>query len=252
MAISAIPRSGTVRFIGGGHAPANPKKGDKTMATKVTIVLDTGAFLKEQDPGVEVGYFETSGQTDLEVREAGSPKPVTVKLGRDNRWVDVQHLDARNNPITTGLTLSPNFAKYLLRKEELYEKDSPGFNERAFHCKLRFLTGAFDSADERKRKYKECDSTGTPTGKDKDTKDKIANDVVVDFKLGDGEELRIRRDDGTTLWSSGKVDKGTPDLEITILGDPANNAKYYREALNLIPGRKCWLPNPDPPPVGAP
>jgi hypothetical protein len=220
------------------------------MPAEVTIVLDTGAFLTESASEVKVGYFETTGPTDITVREDGTVKPGNIKLGKNNAHVKVLHLKPDGSS-HSGISLPNNFNKELLRKKELYKTDIPDFNEKAFHCVLQFESGDFESTRVTRRWFKECDAgSGLSTGQNQHTKP-IAEDVLVHYKLADGEELKLLRDDGTVLWTSGKVGRGPQEFYVTLLGDPANNYAYYREALNLK-GKTCWLPNPDPPPVGGP
>lgn len=220
------------------------------MPAEVTIVLDTGAFLTENTSEVRVGYFQTTGPNDIEVREDGNLKPGNIKLGQKVH-VEVLHLkagDSRN----TRISFSPKFRGELLRKEEMYKAATPDFKEETFHCVLHFESGDFETTGVKKRWFKECDAaSGVYTGKNHHTK-LIAQDVLVTYKLADGEELKLLRDDNTVLWSSGKVGTGSPsEFEVTLLGDPTNNHLYFRDGLKLK-GKTCWLPNPDPPPVGAP
>lgn len=219
------------------------------MPAEVTIVLDTGAFLDENTSEVKVGYFETTGPTDIEVREDGNVKPGDIKLGT-KAVVKVLHLTAGDDR-QRGISFSTKFKQELLRKQDIYNADTPDFNERAFHCVLVFEAGYFDTTGATKRWFKECDAgSGSHTGKNHHTK-LIAQDVLVGFKLANGEELKLLRDDDTVLWSSGKVGSGHTEFEVKVLADPKNGSLYFRDGL-ILKGKTCWLPNPDPPPVGAP
>lgn len=219
------------------------------MPAEVTIVLDTGAFLSEDTSEVKVGYFETTGPSDIEVREDGTVKPGNIKLGQ-KALVEVLHLTA-GNVRQRGIHFSQKFKRELLRKGNIYNTDTPDFNEEAFHCVLVFESGDFNTTGATKRWFKECDAgSRSHTGKSHKTK-LIAQDVLVNYKLANGEELKLLRQDNTVLWSSGKVGSGHTEFEVTVLADPKNGYLYFRDGLHLK-GKTCWLPNPDPPPVGAP
>ena len=87
------------------------------------------------------------------------------------------------------------------------------------------------------------------TGNDKSTRP-IANDVLVQYDLSNGEMVRLRREDGTEVWSSDSVASGTSSVEVKVLSDASLNSSYHKNALNHT-GTSYYLPNPDPPPMDS-
>jgi hypothetical protein len=226
------------------------------MATRVTIILDSGAFLPEKSPDqkfVDVGYFETSGASDITVSEDGTlvQSQPNIKLGNGKQTIDVQHL-AADGSLKVGVTLSPSFTKTLLLKMDLYGKDVPDFDETAFDCTFRFHSGDFDSSDVKPRLFKEQTvSRGVASGNDQTTKP-IAHDVLVNYDLEDGEILRIVREDGKELWSTRSAGSTANQIDVKVLADASTTMKYYDDAIQHK-SSYCWVPNPaDPPPVGVP
>jgi hypothetical protein len=221
---------------------------------RVTIILDSGGFLTNESAGesyLDVGYFETSGANDVEVVEDGklTQPPPNTRLGKHKDKIEVEHLGA-DGRVKTGVTLLPSFKKDILRKTDLYPTDTPDFDPAQFDCILRFQSGNFESADVRERDFKEhrVRDDGA-TGKSKKTR-KIANDILVHYDAAAGEELRLRRADGTNVWSSSSVGAGTTSVEVKLLSDTSLDAKYFKKALKLN-GPNYHRPNPDPPPVNG-
>jgi hypothetical protein len=223
---------------------------------RVTIILDTGGFLLDESKGkdyLDVGYFQTPGETDIEIYEDNmqTQPPPNLKLGAGNTRIDVQHLEANGTTVKSGIDRSTSFNSDLLLKTDLYAlADVPDFNVTVYDCILRFYSGTFESADVRNRIFEEHwvgddDHTGT----NKSTRP-IANDVLVQYDLGDGETVRLRRDDGTHLWSSDSVGKGTSVVEVRVLSHASLISSYHKKALK----HTCacyYLPNPDPPPMDS-
>jgi hypothetical protein len=221
---------------------------------RVTIILDSGGFLIDDSASpapLDVGYFETAGAHDIEVSEDGKPAQAlpNTKLGKRNERIDVQHLEA-DGSVKTGVNQSPSFKKDILKKNELYPIDAPDFIPSEYDCLLRFHSGGFESSDVRARLFKEHRlSDDGPTGNSRTIRP-IANDVLVHFDLDKGEELRLRRDDGTDVWSSSSVGSGTNNVEVKLLADASLDAKYFKTALKHK-GPQYHLPNPDPPPMNG-
>lgn len=222
------------------------------MSKQVRIVLDTGAFLPEKASGqsyIDVGYFEPQGSTDIEVSADGvNVKIPDIRFGSNNDRIDIHHLDADNH-IKEGANQSSAFTTDLLRKHELYKTAVPVFKDDAFDCILRLHSGEFDSADVRPRDFKECSVAGeVHTGRWQTTRP-IANDILVDYKLEDGETVKICRGK-EELLSTDAIGAGAKEIVITILNDTSTVSKYFNEALDHK-GQCCWLPNPNPPPVNG-
>jgi len=221
---------------------------------RVTIILDSGGFLIDESAGpapLDVGYFETAGPHDIEVSEDGKPaQPLpNTKLGKRKDTIDVQHL-AADGSVKAGVNQSRSFKKDILKKDELYPTDTPDFVASEYDCILRFHSGDFESSDVRARVFKEHRvSDDGPTGKSRPTRP-IANDVLVHFDLDAGEELRLRRDGGTDVWSSSSVRSGTKRVKVKLLADPSLDAKYFGKALKHK-GPHYHRPNPDPPPMNG-
>lgn len=222
------------------------------MPTQVRIVLDTGAFLPEKSPGqsyIDVGYFEPQGSTDIEVSADGVQVQIPdIKFGSSNCRIDIHHLDAKNS-IKEGANPSTAFTADLLRKHEIYKTDVPAFKDDAFDCILRLHSGDFDSADVRPARFKECSVVDEiHTGQVQITRP-IANDIVVDYQLDDGEALKITRGKDELL-STDKIAAGAKRIEISILNDTSTISKYCNQALEHK-GNCCWLPNAHPPPLNG-
>lgn len=221
---------------------------------RVTIILDSGGFLIDDSGGpapLDVGYFETAGPHDVEVSEDGKPaQPLSnTKLGKRNERIDVQHL-AADRSVKAGVNQSPSFKKDILKKNDLYPVDTPDFIASEYDCLLRFHSGDFESSDVRARHFKEHRvSDNGPTGNSRTTRP-IANDVLVHFDLDKGEELRLRRDSGTDVWSSSSVGSGIQRVEVKLLADTSLDTKYFGKALNHK-GPHYHRPNPDPPPMNG-
>ena len=223
---------------------------------RVTIILDTGGFLLDESTGqtyLDVGYFQTPGATDIEVYEDSNQiqPPPNVKLGDGNTRIDVQHVEADRTTVKSGIDRSTSFNSDLLLKSDLYAlADVPDFNVTVYDCILRFYSGTFESADVRNRSFKEQRvSDDSYTGNNKSTRP-IANDVLVQYDLSNGEIVRLRRKDGTDLWSSESVGSGTNSVEVKVLSDASLNSSYHKKALNHR-GTCYYLPNPDPPPMDS-
>lgn len=222
------------------------------MPTQVRIILDTGAFLPEKNPGqsyIDVGYFEPQGSTDIEVSADGVQVQIPdVKFGSSNCRIDIHHLDVKNS-IKQGANQSMAFTTDLLRKHELYKTNVPAFKDDAFDCILRLHSGDFDSADVRVAHFKECTVVGEiGTGQWQTTRP-IANDIVVDYQLDDGEALKITRGKDELL-STDTIGAGAQLIKITILNDISTISKYCNQALDHK-GQCCWLANPHPPPLNG-
>jgi hypothetical protein len=223
---------------------------------RVTIILDTGGFLLEESKGhtyLDVGYFQTPGATDIEVYEDSNQTqpPPKVKLGDGNTRIDVQHVEADGTTVKSGVDRSNSFNGDILLKSDLYAlADVPDFNVTGYDCILRFYSGTFESADVRTRTFKEHRvSDDGYTGNNKSTRP-IANDVLVQYDLSNGEIVRLRREDGTDVWSSNSVGSGTSSVEVKVLSDASLNSSYHKKALNHR-GSCYYLPNPDPPPMDS-
>lgn len=221
---------------------------------QITIILDSGGFLIDDDatPGpLDVGYFQSSGRHDIEVSEDGKRARGLPqnRLGKENMTIDVEHVLAGGG-IKTGVNQKRSFKKDLLKKNELYATDTPDFNPEAYDCILRFHSGDFESFDVRERVFKQhWLSNSRDTGNRQLTR-AIANDVLVHFNLAKGDELRLRRSDGTEVWSSSLVAPGTRSVKVKLLADAALDTKYFRNALRHK-GKHYHRPNPDPPPMNG-
>jgi hypothetical protein len=79
----------------------------------------------------------------------------------------------------------------------------------------------------------------------------VAHNVAVHYELASGEVLKLRRDDGTILFTTAGLVAGTKRLDVEIVADNSTAEKFYREALTFSEPN-CWLPNQgDPPPIGG-
>lgn len=223
---------------------------------RVTIILETGAFLydvQDRKPHIDVGYFETPSQSDIEVRVDGSrvQPPADGKLGKGNNRIDVQHVEADGKTFKTRVDRLPSFEQDLLRKVDLYDPaEMPDFIETAYDCILRFYSGAFESSDVRTRRF-----TKHLVGNDQDAQDDnhtrpIANEILVNYDLADGEVLRLRRKNGKDLWSSDSVASPAKLVEVRLLTDDVLKPSYHKTALSHKAAH-YYLPNSDPPPMNS-
>ena len=223
----------------------------------VTVVLDTGGFFPAEKKGqtfLDVGYFETLNPTDIEVSEGGRPVQSQPhrKLGKGNHRIEVQHLEKDGVTVKEPIDESDSFRQNILRKDDLYaDADVPAFLEKAYDCILRFRSGHFKSADVRPRRFTQhALSDDKPTGADVSTR-AIANEIHVEYDLGDGEVLRLQGPGHRELWSSTSVPKGTTSVVVKILADDRLNPQYHKQAL-AHKVQHYYLPNSDPPPMNGP
>jgi len=224
---------------------------------QVTIILDSGGFLLDESrdkPYLDVGYFQSPGASDIEVLEDGKQvqPPPDVKLGTDNDTIDVEHLASDGTTVKTGVIRSPSFNRDILLKTDLYDKAQvPAFIVSAYDCVLRFHSGTFESFDVTDRHFTEHRvGDDGHTGVVIKTTRPIANDVLVQYDLGKGEILRLRRSDGKEVWSSTSAGSGTSLVEVKLLAGSATNSSYHKSALRHV-GPNYYLPNSDPPPMDS-
>ena len=223
------------------------------MPTRVTIILETGAFLydvTDNKPHIDVGYFETPSASDIEVRVDGRlvQPPPDAKLGKGNTRIDVQH-DGKT--VVPKIVRSPSFEKDLLRKSDLYAfTEMPKFIETAYDCILRFDSGTFESSDVRTRRFTKHRVGDDQNANDDNHTRPIANKVLVHYDLGDGDVLRLRRADGTDVWSSDSVPKGATQADVRLLTHDSLKPKYHKSALTHKTTH-YYLPNSDPPPMNT-
>jgi hypothetical protein len=218
----------------------------------VTIRLDSGGFMTDEcanQTWLDVGCFETSGPTDIEIREGRQlvQPPPNIKLGKRDT-IDVQHLTA-DGKLNIGVSLSASF-RDILKKRELYPANTPNFLPQAYDCILHFQSGEFEGSDPKIANFHECRvSDDQITGISRQTR-LIPHDVLVRFDLAKDEQLRLRRADGTDLWAIRSADAGTKEVEVKILADQSTDSKYFKHALS-IRGPHYFRPNPDPPPMNG-
>lgn len=231
----------------------------------------------------DVGYFETPGRNDIEVSEYKTSK-ADPKLGKGKKpgsnfkvlgkgkmlgksrklktgkeavkssatVIDVEHVQKNGKTVKRRVNRSPWFERDIMRKGDLYpRKEMPRFMPDAYDCILRFHSGDFHSADVRPRRFTEhWLSNDKRTGEDKWTRP-IANEVHIEYDIADGEELRLRREDGQDVWASSSVGNGIERVVVKILADEVLNPNYHKEALKHK-GLCYYLPNSDPPPMNGP
>lgn len=227
------------------------------MAMRVTIILDTGGFLPPEDPNqtyLDIGYFETPNASDIEVTDDRATSLKTgpdKKLGRGNQRIEVEHVENgtgnRRNEAPPAKSI-----KGILHKDYLYDKtEMPDFIPATYDCILRFHSGDFVSEDLRKRSFTQHRvSDNSKTGVVKETEKAIANEIHVHYDLADGDVLRLRREDGSDLWSSDEV-AGVTGVKVKILAHEDRNRDYHKRAL----AHSCeyyYMPNSDPPPQNGP
>lgn len=221
----------------------------------VTVTLDSGNFLTSIDrKGVdrcEVGYFESDPATpDIRIFADGEEidQLSPMKLGTGNRMIEVVHTKA-DGSIADGLNLGKSFRKHILRKSDLYE-EAPEWNRAEYDCIIGFSSGHFASSVVKPKLFREHPvGGGEPTGEVRMTRP-IAHDVAVLFELEKGDVLKLIRDDGTEMWSSAGIESGTKRVEIQLTADTTTAQKFYDRGLSHT-GTRCWLPNPDPPPMNG-
>jgi hypothetical protein len=219
---------------------------------QVTIILDSGGFLIDENTGrggpLNVGYFEAPGH-DIEVRQDSNPlQALAAKLGNKNEHVHVEHVDTEGG-VKTDVVREASFKQDILRKNELFPVDTPDFLPDEYDCILHFHSGIFKSFDVRDRVFHEHRlSDDSATGNTHPTGRKIANDVLVEFQVEKGEELRLRNSIGI-LWSSSWAGSAQ-QVSVKLRADGALDKNYFRKALKHK-GPNYKLPNPDPPPMNG-
>ena len=230
------------------------------MTRHAMIVLDSGSFLQDidKDPSeLDVGYFqcgkEYSGKDVPDIHAYANGEKIAVKhdkLGRGK--VNVVHTKGKD-PVT-GIKISDSLKQNLLRKEDLYGKGTaPEYDQRTMECTIHFASGHFRCSKVKDRRFVEVPiAGGKATGKDKHLRP-IAHDVLVHFYLADDEELRLERENGPVLFSTGDAPAGTDHIEIEIVSNNATAVQFFRDALDLTGRTHCWLPNQgDPTSTGTP
>lgn len=219
------------------------------MPTQVRIVLDTGAFLPTPSGQtyIDVGYFSPQNQSDIIVYADGNQVNLPeIKLGTGNQTVNVDHVGPDRGVATQR---APSFDAHLLRKHELYKTNVPPFKKDAFDCTLRFSSGTFASEGVKPRTFKECYvQNGSQTGNSQTTKP-IAGDIVVEYQLGDRDDLKITSDKGEVL-STALIAPGAKQIDIYIMNDVSTVSKYFNTAIDHV-GPCWWTPNPNPPPMNG-
>lgn len=229
------------------------------MPMHVTIVLDSGAFLQNIDENpseLDVGYFQCGKD------HAGNEVPDI------HAYVDAEEVPVRHNKLgagkinvirtkggvpVKGIQISRSLKKNLLRKKNLYEEPVPDYDQKRMECKIHFASGNFRCSKVKDRRFIEVLVGGyNPTGKEKHFSS-IAHDVLVHFDLADDEELRLERENGPVLFSTGDVKAGTKHVEIELVANNSTAVKFFCDALDLTGRTHCWLPNQgDPTSTGTP
>ncbi|HEX8186347.1 MAG TPA: hypothetical protein VF747_16395 [Blastocatellia bacterium] len=228
------------------------------MPIQATVILDSGCFLPRAEGGdgksTEIGYFGSSKSvSDIRVLADGveqiSSSPINLGKGC---IIEVRHAKSSGQPKMDGVKASPTFHGQLLHMKDLYGQHMPVDRAR-FDCILHFDTGYFCSSLVKPRYFEEHkkQSNGkfmhTEECKRKLVSKPVAHNVLVHFKINNGESLQLLRD-GEVFWSS--KDSGVKDrLEIEIVADNSTVERFYRRALKEKRD-SYWLPNfGDPPPV---
>jgi hypothetical protein len=224
------------------------------MTRLVTITLDSGAFFcdSEKPSYIKVGYFCCDSANEILVYvdgEEASPHEYTLKRGD----LSVQHLDRTGQPKNEkGPVLTNAFSKAVLRLRELYDpKDAPAFDKASFHCTIRFDSGILSPSVVKPHRFREAPAAGAPKARPLKETRAIAHDILVQFELEDGEVLRLVRDDGTEICSTGAFADGWKWANFQVIADYAFVEKFFRGAVKHT-GKSYWLPNPDAPPVTDP
>ena len=220
---------------------------------RVTIILHSGGFLIDDDqPHLDVGYFETAGPFDIQVFEDGSQvqPPPNIKLGGDQ--IEVQHVEADGTTVKTGVNQSESFTQDILKKVDLYAKvDCPDFKVAAYDCILRFNSGDFESANLSTRVFNKHRVSDDVDIADSTTTREIANDVLVQYDLEKDETLRLGRHGGAdVIWSISSNGNGTQNVEVKILADESTHSGYFKRALDHKVSH-YYMPNSDPPPMNG-
>jgi len=221
----------------------------KEKIMRVTIVLETGGvFPRKQIPQayLDVGYFRTPGSSDIEVSEDGNPG----KGGKlPNGIINVEHLEPDGVAVKQPVTRSAWFELDLLRKDDLYPMaERPEFIADAYDCILHFMSGDFNSADVRKRRFTQHLVQGGGETGERFTR-AIANEVHVEYEIADDEVLRLRGPGGE-VWSSSSVGRGTQRVIVKLKTHPSLKPRYHKDALDHK-GSHYYLPNSDPPPMNG-
>jgi hypothetical protein len=230
------------------------------MTIQATVILDSGCFLPvpENNNGAytEIGYFGSSKSvSDIRVLADGIERTDSEPINLEkNSTITVRHVKANGKVRKDRVKGSPSFHSQLLHTEDLYGKGKHQAMDRAkFDCIIRFESGYFCGSLVKPRYFEEIKKQAdgkfahTEGCGRKLVKKPIAHNILVHFKLNNGETLELERD-GKVIWSS--KDSGVKDwLELEIIADNTTAEKFYRLALKDEKD-SYWLPNNgDPPPM---
>jgi|GEM_PF-2525642 len=232
------------------------------MPIPVTIVLDSGSFLPMVDRSCEVGYFQCEESvSDIKIFVDGEelvdlPKPFKLcSPGNPKCKILVVHRDQDGNARTGGITVAETFHTQLLHLKDLYDGNHQPVEEQKFDSVIHFDSGHFCASMVKSRAFREHrkqpdgsfkpDPNGAPK-----ILGPVSHNVVVHFRLEDGETLELARD-GATIWTSSQFSP-TQRIDVEIAADNTTAEKFFRHALSDAGKDSYWLPNQGDPPPSCP
>ena len=175
-------------------------------------------------------------------------KPVSAGKLPDGT-INVEHLESDGVTVKQPVKRSAWFELDLLRKDDLYPlAERPDFIADAYDCILHFMSGDFNSADVRGRRFTQhLVQGGGQTGEKLSRA--IANEIHVEYDIADGEVLRLRGPRGD-VWSSSSVGRGIQRVIVSLKTHQSLKPRYHKDALDHK-GPHYYLPNSDPPPMNG-
>lgn len=216
------------------------------MGIQVTIILDSGAFMTDEDNQgalyTEVGYFTPDIKFYGDGRIVKELDP--GRLGTSSRVVDII-LKKPDGSAESGINLSEGFCSHMLRLHKLHGR-FVHVDRDMFDCVFKFNSGHLRCSKVKARDFKEMNGRTNELSGRKHIPP-IAHDVAIHYEIEDGGEL-VFNSNGKQTWSS----KDHPDIkkrfDIEIMADHTTADMYFNQCLKLR-GQNYWLPNQgDPPP----
>ncbi|HKV40180.1 MAG TPA: hypothetical protein VJX67_13285 [Blastocatellia bacterium] len=231
------------------------------MGILASVMVDGGLFLDstgKQSGAWEMGYYQCDPSlADMRIYVDGEEIPIdpaqpnaVFKMGGGNAKIEITH--TRNGKPESGVVKRTSIDQYLLRLDDLHGVQVTP-DAGCFDSIIKFNSGAFRCSSVKRRYFKKYDAaTGLLSTLPADRKlhpVPVGHDVVANYDLSAGDELKITRD-GILIWSSTCLLAPTDRLDIEILADDSTSVKYYYECLKTQAPAVYWVPNQGlPPPI---
>jgi hypothetical protein len=216
--------------------------------TQVTISLDSGAFLTDEDEKghvyCEIGYFDPK---IVVYNDLGMIKEIKLDLSKSGQLIEARHIRASGREADEGIHLSDALVKDLLRIHTLYDEKLRAPDTRDFDCIFRFNSGHFRTSMVKTRQFKEIDpQTGAPTGKRKSI-GPIVNNLIISYDLEQGDALKLINN-GKEIWSSANERIITHQFSIEVVAGQHTAEKFFVKSVKPENRSAYWVPKQGAPP----